>query len=97
MNVKAISNRGCGPKALNYNVLLHPEIHGTKHGKFELTSGLESNIEPEELNFSQGFAVTLIDRIMLHKNKEASRNGVYAEEQRQKMKGYHRGETLSTR
>jgi hypothetical protein len=83
-NVKAIANRGWVLKALNYNVLLHPEIHGTKHGKLELTSSLESNIEPEELNLFQWLTVTLVDRIMLHKSKEASCNGVNAEEHRQK-------------
>jgi hypothetical protein len=49
-NKKAIANRGWGPKALNYNVLLHPEIHDTKHGGVALTSTLESTVEPEELN-----------------------------------------------
>jgi hypothetical protein len=85
-NKKAIANRGWGPKALNYNVLLHPEIHGTKHGGVALTSSLESTVEPEELNLSHGLAATLVDRIVMHKNKEASRNGVDAEEQRRKRK-----------
>jgi hypothetical protein len=42
--------------ALNYSALLHPEILATKHGgnKNELTSGLETNIAPTELNLAEG-------------------------------------------
>jgi hypothetical protein len=47
---------------------------------------VESNIEPEELNLSQGLAVTLVDKMVLHKSKGASHNGVDTEEQRWKQK-----------
>ncbi len=83
-NIKAIANRGWRPKALHYNVLLHPEIHGTKHGGVALSSTLVSTVELEELNLSQGLAVMLVDKIVLHKNKEACCNRVDAEEQRRK-------------
>jgi hypothetical protein len=82
-NVKAITSRGWGPKALNYNCLLHPEIAGTKQ---TLTSGLQTNVDPQELNLSVGLAATLVDRIVLYKNQEAARNGVSADEQRRKRK-----------
>jgi len=83
-NVKAITSRGWGPKALNYNnVLLHPEIAGTKQ---TLTSGLQTNVDPKELNLSEGLVATLVDRIVLYKNQEAARNGVSAYEQRRKRK-----------
>jgi hypothetical protein len=87
-NIKAVAHRGWGPKALNYNVLLHPEILATKHGakEKELTTGLETNVALEDLNLSEGLAATLVERIVDYKVKEASRNGVGADEQRRKRK-----------
>jgi hypothetical protein len=78
-------NRGWGPKALNYNVLLHPKILTSKPGaklKGPMTE-LASSAAPEELKLCDGLAATLVDRIVLYKNKEAL-NGVDAYEQRQK-------------
>ena len=85
-NIKAVAHRGWGPKALNYNVLLHPEILATKHGakEKELTTGLETNVAPEDLNLSEGLAATLVERIVDYKVKEASCNGVGADEQQRK-------------
>ena len=87
-NIKAVAHRGWGPKALNYNVLLHPEILATKHGakEKELTTGLETNVAPEDLNLSEGLAAMLVERIVDYKVKEASRNGVGADEQRRNRK-----------
>jgi hypothetical protein len=86
-NIKAISNRGWGPRALNYNVLLHPKILTSKPGaKIQgLLSEMISSAAPEEVNLSDGLAAMLVDRIVLYKNKEAL-NGVGAYEQRQKRK-----------
>ncbi len=46
---------------------------------------LASSAAPEELKLCDGLAATLVDRIVLYKNKEAL-NGVDAYEQRQKWK-----------
>jgi hypothetical protein len=82
-NIKATISRGWGPKALNYNALLNPEILATKHGgnKNDLTSDLATNVAPTELNLTEGLAATLVDRIVDYKIKEASRNGATAEDQ----------------
>ena len=87
-NIKAVAHRGWGPKALNYNVLLHPEILATKHGakEKELTTGLETNVALEDLNLSEGLAATLVERIVDYKVKEASCTGVGADEQQRKQK-----------
>ncbi len=87
-NIKAVAHRGWGPKALNYNVLLHPEILATKQGakKEGLTTGLQMNVAPEDLNLSEGLSAMLVERIVDYKVKEASRNGVGADEQRRKRK-----------
>jgi hypothetical protein len=86
-NIKAISNRGWGPRALNYNVLLHPEILTSKpSAKIQgLLSEMVSSAAPEDLNLCNGLAATLVDRIVLYKNTEAL-NGVDAYEKRQKRK-----------
>jgi len=87
-NIKAVASRGWGPKALNYKCLQHPEILSTKNGASQkgLTIDSRSCAAPEELNLSDGLAATLIDRIVLYKNKEANRNGADADEQRQKRR-----------
>jgi hypothetical protein len=87
-NIKVTISRGWGPKALNYNALLNPEILATKHGmnNNELTSDLVTNVPPTELNLTEGLAATLVDRIVDYKIKEASRNGATAEDQRRKRK-----------
>ncbi len=85
-NIKAISNRGWGPRAWNYNVLLHPEILTSKpSAKIQGPLSEMVSSAPEDLNLCNGLAATLADRIVLYKNKEAL-NGVNAYEQRQKRK-----------
>jgi hypothetical protein len=83
---KAISSRGWGPRALSFNALLHPEILASKSGNSSKGSVLESTIDPEELNLSEGLAATLVERIVLYKNDEARRNGADADENRRKRK-----------
>jgi hypothetical protein len=65
-NIKAISTRGWGPRALNYNALPYPEVLTLKPGYCnngtELST-LSSNVTPEELNLSPGLAGTLVDKI----------------------------------
>ncbi len=68
-NQKAVLHRGWGPKALNMNVLLPPEIVATKHLTSEDSSGtshgLSSTLTLSELNISEGLAGTLVDHIVL--------------------------------
>ncbi len=83
MNIKEISTRGWGPRALNYNALLHPEVLTLKLGYCnngtELST-LSLNVTPEELNLSQGLAGTFVDKIYVHKAKEAELSGANAVE-----------------
>ncbi len=72
-NHKAISTRGWGPRVLNCNALLHPEVLTSKpgyHNNGTELSMLDSNVTPEELNLSQGLAGTLVDKICIYKAKE---------------------------
>jgi hypothetical protein len=87
-NQKAIVSRGWGPRALNYNALRHPEILTSAPGTSvkRPIDALESRALPEELNLSEGLSATLVDRIVIHKNLEASRNGINADEQRRKRR-----------
>ena len=85
-NRKAISYRGWGPRALNYQVLLHPEIISSKPGQKQSLALPDSQVDPQELNLSGGITATLIDRIVLHKNKEASTSGEGALERLRKRK-----------
>ncbi len=64
-------HRGWGPKALNYNVLCHPEI-STLHNGSNHSSPPTSNVLAEELKLSQGLSGTLVDHIVVHKNREAT-------------------------
>jgi hypothetical protein len=68
-NQSAVLHRGWGPKVLNMNVLLHPEIVATKHltSKNSCTTfnGPSSLLLPSELNISEGLAGTLVDHIVL--------------------------------
>jgi hypothetical protein len=89
MNQKAIVSRGWGPRALNYHALLHPKKLTSKvdnHNQEGPLKQLASSAEPEELTLSEGVTATLVDRIVVHKNKEASHNGVDATEQQWKQK-----------
>ncbi len=66
-------HRGWGPKALNMNVLLHPEIISSKPsvGNEPAKGGSAlSNVPAEALNLSEGLAGSLIDLIVFEKNKE---------------------------
>jgi len=89
-NVNAITSRGWGPRLLAYNALLHPEIltsNGTSSGGIpEPLTGLQSSVNPEELNLSDGLAATLVEKIVLHKNRESQLTGADAAETRRKRK-----------
>jgi len=86
-NQKAVASRGWGPRALAYNALLHPEILTSKYGA-TTTEGqkVSTDVDPEQLNFTGGIAGTLVDRIVLYKNREARLNGSDADEIRRKRK-----------
>ena len=49
-------------------------------------SQLNSAVDPVQLNLSEGIASTLVDRIVVYKNREARLNGDGAEEMRRKRK-----------
>jgi hypothetical protein len=88
-NIKAITTRSWGPRALNYAALTHPEILTSKPGYCSSTlqlSTLASTVKPEELNLSQGLAGTLVDKIYIHKAKEAQLSGNNAIEAVRKRK-----------
>jgi hypothetical protein len=70
-NQKATMHRGWGPKALNYNVICHPEIASSKNGSTQ-ASLPSSYVFVEELNLSQGLSGALVDRIVVQKNRESS-------------------------
>lgn len=81
---KAIHTRGWGPKALNYNVLLHPELVQNQHSNS--TQLQKTTVQPDQLNLSAGLAGVLIDRVVIHKNREASLTGDGAIERQNKRK-----------
>ena len=67
-NQKAVLERGSGPKALNYNVLCHPEISSSKpegDDNGEEKKGLMSALPPSELNLTDGLSGTLEEQIVL--------------------------------
>jgi hypothetical protein len=69
-----------GPKVLNYNALNHPEIIFLKPGithKSALNT-IESQVQPGELNLSGGLAAMLVNRIAVHKMREANHSGTNA-------------------
>jgi hypothetical protein len=81
-NKKTVLEQGWGSKALNYNVLLHPEIAASGPNKNDGSGdqqkqkvGSMSNLHPSELNLTNGLSGTLIDRIVLQSNKESSTSG----------------------
>ncbi len=82
-NRKAVLTRGWGPKALNYNVLLHKEIIGTNKSKTS-SQQLTSTIDPRDLNLTEGLAGMLVHRICLRYNKESRQHDGTAEEQKKK-------------
>ncbi len=67
---KGISHRGWGPRVLNYQVLLHPEIISSKPGQKQSLALPDSQVDPDVLNLSGGITAFLIDRTVIHKNKE---------------------------
>jgi len=87
-NRKAVVHRGWGPRPLNYNALTHPEILATKPGysNGSVLNSLNTDVKPEELNFGSGLAATLIEKIVLHKNKEGACSGENALENLRKRK-----------
>jgi hypothetical protein len=69
-NQKAVAERGWGP--LCYNLLLHPEINLDQNRKsFQLVS----KVAASELNFTEGIAGSLTDKIVLFRAREAARSG----------------------
>jgi hypothetical protein len=77
-NRKAVLERGWGPKALNYNVLCHPEIKSSKpqgDNAAEKMITLVSDLPPSELNLTSGLSGTLIERIVIQSNKETRASG----------------------
>ncbi len=87
-NHKATGSRGWGQKALIYNALNHPEILASKPGYSNQSAlnTMDSQVEPDELNLSNGLAAMLVDRIVIHKNKEGTCSGSNAAEQLRKHK-----------
>ncbi len=73
---------------MNYNVLTHPEILASKPGynKESALSTLKMEVVPEDLNLSDGLVATLVDKIVLHKNKDGARSGSNAADQQKKQK-----------
>jgi hypothetical protein len=66
-NKKAVLHRGWGPRTLNKNVLLLPEILAMKPSSTEeetmKSNDLSSSLLPSDLNISQGLAGTLVECI----------------------------------
>ena len=83
-NQKAILHCGWGPRALNFNVLLHPKILSSKPEEETETvqnvSGLKTDLDAGELNVTEGLAGTLIEQIMLQREKEARTKGANLKE-----------------
>jgi hypothetical protein len=79
-NQKAVLHRGWGPRALNMNVLLHPEIMASKPASSdetpEILNALTSSLPASELNLMEGLAGTLVQRIVIKTNKEAHLKGM---------------------
>ncbi len=78
-NKKAVLHRGWGSKALNYNVLLHPEIASSNpniNGEMKKKQKpLLISVSVSELNISEGLEGTLIDWIVLERNKSEKLRG----------------------
>ncbi len=85
-NRKATLMRGWGPKALNFNVLVHPEIRCSNAATDTMQLKLNSTVQPEDLNLSDGLTGTLVDRIVHHKTIVDSRTGEDAMERMRKRK-----------
>ncbi len=74
---------------MNFNALLHPEVLTSKPGYSTEQKGvdeLDSQVAPEELNLSEGLVGSLVDKIYVHKAKEAENGGSNAVEWMRKRK-----------
>jgi hypothetical protein len=94
---KSISSRGWGPWAFSFNALLHPEILTSKLSSNGIPcplKALQSEVNSEPLNLSEGLATTLINRIVLHKNKKAWLGSIDATESQRKRKATAERKTL---
>jgi hypothetical protein len=73
-----------GQRALNFNVLLHPEILSSKPEEemetVQKVSGLKSDLDAGELNVTEGITGTLIEQLMLQREKEARTKGANLKE-----------------
>jgi len=83
-NQKAILHCGWGPRALNFNVLLHPEILSSKPEEeirtVQKVSGLKSDLDAGEFNVTEESAGSLIEQLMLQREKEARTKGANLKE-----------------
>ena len=83
-NRKAILHRGWGPRALNFNVLLQPKILSSKPEEktetMQNVSRLKTDLDAGKLNVTEGLAGTLIEQIMLQREKEARTKGANLKE-----------------
>jgi hypothetical protein len=79
-NRKAVLHRGWGPRALNKNVLLHPEMLASKPTSMEdatkKSNELSSSLPPSELSISEGLAGNLVKHIIIQSSKEARLRGL---------------------
>jgi hypothetical protein len=79
-NWKAMLHRGWGPRALNKNLLLHPEIFTSKPTSMEdetkTSNELSSSLPPSEVNISEGLAGNLVQHIVSQSSKEARLKGL---------------------
>jgi hypothetical protein len=90
-----VLERGWRPKALNYNVLCHPEISSSKtqgDNAAEKMITLASELSPSELNLTSGLSGTIIERIVIQSNKEARASGASVAE----MVAKHQATTRKT-
>jgi hypothetical protein len=61
-NQNTVVNRGWGPKALNYYVLLHPKISSSNPCNQPASiNTVVTDVPASDLNLSDGLAGTLID------------------------------------
>ncbi len=73
---------------MNYNALNHPEIITSKPGNTHQSALdlIESQVQPDQLNLSGGLATMMVDRIVVHKMKEANHSGINAADHLRKRK-----------
>ena len=73
---------------MNYNALCHPEVLASKPDNKKKTEVdlLDFKVAPDNLNLTEGLAGTLVEKIVIHKSKEAELTGSNAVEQMRKRK-----------